>query len=163
MKGISPVIATILMVMITVGLVAFSYSWFMGMGQTAQTSTETQLAGMKKAAQVLLIPAATYRSADRCVYFELTAAATNEYAIPNNTLTYYINDWPVSVDTWDGGVGGTSCISKESIGPGDRCYGMINLSTNSKITVCNVSAAKIDIFKVSSTWGTEPTRKILCQ
>lgn len=29
MKGISPVIATILMVMITVGLVAFSYNWFM--------------------------------------------------------------------------------------------------------------------------------------
>ena len=30
LRGISPVIATILIVMITVGLVAFSYTWFMG-------------------------------------------------------------------------------------------------------------------------------------
>lgn len=38
-KGVSPVIATILMVLITVGLVAFSYSWFIGLGQNVQNTT----------------------------------------------------------------------------------------------------------------------------
>ena len=44
MKGVSPVIATILMVMITVGLVAFSYTWFMSMGERAKTGTEAAMA-----------------------------------------------------------------------------------------------------------------------
>ncbi len=42
-KGVSPVIATILMVMITVGLVAFSYSFFMGVVKKSKETTGTAI------------------------------------------------------------------------------------------------------------------------
>lgn len=43
MKGISPIIATILLIVMTVGISALMYGWLSGMFATLQGSTETQI------------------------------------------------------------------------------------------------------------------------
>ena len=49
-KGVSPVIATILMVMITVGLVAFSYTWLMTVVEDSKSTELEQRELLKKSA-----------------------------------------------------------------------------------------------------------------
>jgi FlaG/FlaF family flagellin (archaellin) len=48
MKAISPAVGTILIVIITVGIVAFSYSWFISTGETGKKTTSTVISNMEK-------------------------------------------------------------------------------------------------------------------
>ena len=43
MKGIAPIVATILMLLIVVAIVGFVYTFFSGMAGTTAEETETQL------------------------------------------------------------------------------------------------------------------------
>ena len=43
MKGITPVIAIILLLLITISMVGFAFVWFQRVAQTATSSTDTQL------------------------------------------------------------------------------------------------------------------------
>ena len=126
MKGISPVIATILMVMITVGLVAFSYSWFMGMGQTAQTQTGAQLSQMEKSQQSFDIPTA-FENNDNEICFEIRASSMNTLDIPisGNNITVYWDNVPKDVGNYAGS--GSACNSlSEKLAPGASCFGNIS-------------------------------------
>lgn len=84
MKGISPIIATILMVMIVIGLVAFSYSWFMSIGSGGKETTVTVISQMDKLRQDIEIGTAYQCGSDIC--FELRASTMNTIPIPINGL-----------------------------------------------------------------------------
>ena len=147
MKGVSPVIATILMVMITVGLVAFSYSWFMGMGQTAQTQTGAQLSQMEKSQQGIKIGTAYCSNSPACtdVIFEMRALSTNTLTIPTNGTSYYYNDEVKSIGA-AGITGCTECNTNPKLGPGEKCCGKITLTSACKIG---------DKIRISIPWGAE--------
>ena len=146
-KGVSPIIATILMVMITVGLVAFSYTWFMDMGQSAQTSTGTQLTAMEKARQGINIGTAYQCGNDIC--FEFRASAMNTIAIPTNGTSYYYNDAIKSIAA--AGISGcTECNSAPELPPGSKCCGKITGIT------CKIG----DKLKVSIPWGAEAVASV---
>ncbi len=148
-KGISPVIATILMVMLTVGLVAFSYTWFRTTGEGAKEQSETQLTQLEKASQGIEIPIAYQCDSDIC--FEIKASVMNSLTIPMNGNGYYVNNVPKTISAWDGGISGTSCNSTDlTLALGTSCYG--------KITNYNCTLG--DTLKVAISWGAEETKQI---
>jgi len=147
MKGVSPVIATILMVMITVGLVAFSYTWFMNMGQTAQTQTGAQLSQMEKSQQGIKIGTAYCSNPPTCtdVIFEMRALSMNTLNIPTNGTSYYYNDAVTSIGV--AGISGcTECNTNPELAPGQKCCGRITLTSSCKIG---------DKIRISIPWGAE--------
>jgi len=148
-KGISPVIATILMVMITVVLVAFRYTWLQGTMSTATKNTDTAMDAATKARQSVQITTA-YQCGDG-ICFEIKASAANTNAIPMNGTTYYINDAPQNMVAWQGGIGGSSCTTVTTLAPGARCFGNLTLGTQ-----CNLG----DMMKVSLSWGSEAVKAI---
>jgi len=148
MKGVSPVIAVILMVMITVALVAFSYSWFQGTISQTQKQTEGILTQQEKMNQRMEITTAIKCGADIC--FELRAASTNNYNLDMNGTGYYLNGVPKTVAAWDGGIGGASCTVVTTLAPAQKCYGKI-ASTSCKIG---------DVLEISTGWGTKRTTGI---
>jgi flagellin-like protein len=139
-KGISPVIATILMVMITVILVAFSYTWMQGMTSTAQESTGSYVDSTEKMNQRVII--STIYGNSTGVYFELKADTSNKYPLDMNGTTYYIDNVPKNVTDWNGGLGGVSC-RLTSLVAGARCYG----------TISGVACTPGSVVKVALGWG----------
>ena len=132
-KGISPVIATILMVMITVGLVAFSYTWFMSMGERAKEGTE--------AAMTEITSSQAYISFDT-----LYANATHIKGrirghmgnINMNDTAYYYTDRDGAIDDTIN-VNDTNCTT--TLKPGEHCiihtndYNETNCESGSYITI----------------------------
>lgn len=56
MKGITPVIAIILLLLITISMVGFAFIWFQRVAQTATSAADTQLAGqLNRQAQIASI------------------------------------------------------------------------------------------------------------
>ena len=146
-KGVSPIIATILMVMVTVGLVAFSYTWFMSMGQSVQTSTGSQLTAMEKAQQGINIGTAYKCGTDVC--FEVRASALNSLTIPTNGTSYYYNNEVESI-TAASITGCTECSTAPELAPGGKCCGKIAGIT------CKIG----DKLRISIPWGAETTASI---
>jgi len=159
LKGISPVIATILMVMITVGLVAFSYTWFMGMGQEAQTTAGTQISQMQKKQQSFDIPTA-YECQNDTICFEFRASSMNTLEIPINTtyIKAYVDDIPKSLSGWDVGITGyTNCTDSTDLAPGKNCYAQLDITTS---PTCPNGG--VVVLKVSHTWGAEKMVSVKC-
>jgi len=117
MKGVSPVIATILMVMITVGLVAFSYSWFMGMGEQAKRSTETSIGTITSSQQQrVTFDIQPYQDGSD-VKFIMYGAGTENVNL-SEVKTYKNDREPVS---WTGVAIGTVSACSGTLNSGDRC------------------------------------------
>jgi len=148
MKGISPVVATILMVMITVVLVAFSYSWLQNTVTGTQEQTGNVLSQADKLNQKVSIPTVYQCGNDIC--FQLKALTTNSYSVQMNDTSYYVNNIPKAITTWDGDISQPSCTTVSLLAPGGSCYGKL-LATN-----CTIG----DILKVSLAWGTETSKGI---
>lgn len=157
LKGISPVIAIILMVMITVVLVAFAYSWLQDTVEDTTENTGEILSNTEKMNQKVSITTA-YRCDDDgddndnggYVCFELKALSTNSYSVEMDDTTYYINGVPVTEDLGAGWTG-TSCnATGGSLAPNARCYGMIDIED------CEIGA----VLKVSLPWGSEASKSI---
>lgn len=146
MKGISPVIAVILMVMITVALVAFSYSWLQKTMSESQGQTSKIISGQEEMSQRLEIATAYQCGANIC--FELRAASTNSRSLNMNGTGYYIRDVPKTSIAWDGGVGGLACSNTVTLAAGQKCYGMIE----------NTQCAVGDSLKVSTGSGATDTK-----
>jgi flagellin-like protein len=148
MKGISPVVATILMVMITVVLVAFSFSWFQNMQSGIQQQTGNSMSQLEKSKQTIDIPTVFQCGSDIC--FVIRASSSNTYGIPLNGTSYLINGVPKTASTWDGDISGSPCTSVSTLVAGGLCYGKISGAT------CVAG----DIFKVSTSWGTDSQKSI---
>ncbi|MCK4730086.1 MAG: hypothetical protein KAT28_02100 [Candidatus Aenigmarchaeota archaeon] len=159
LKGISPVIATILMVMITVGLVAFSYSWFTSIAETGKKSSDEFLTEMEKSSQSFNI-ATAYECTPNVICFAFQAYSKNKYSIsPNNShVTAYLNDVPVVIGNWTGGIGGTECYNATNkLSEGEICYGYVNATSGT----CN--SGDMLSFRIEHSWGAKKTKSILCK
>lgn len=118
-KGVSPVIATILMVMITVGLVAFSYTWFINMGESAKKATETSLGTITSAQQQRVSFDVQPYQEGGDVKFIMYGAGTESVNL-SKVKTYENDRVPVG---WNGvAIGSISaCSATGNLASGDRC------------------------------------------
>ncbi len=148
-KGVSPVIATILMVMITVGLVAFSYSWFMRMAEETEEDVIIQMDKVKMANQKINIMTVFVNGSG--LYFEVKASGLNTIPIDIEGTGFYIEGVPKTAGSWSG-FSTTNCTSG-SLVMGSSCYGMVAGYDSSN---CHIG----DVFKVAISWGAESSRKI---
>ena len=151
-KGVSPVIATILMVMITVGLVAFSYSWFMSLGETAQGQVGKQITQMEKSQQSFDILTA-YKCDHNLdtqwdVCFQIRASPTNTLPIPINEMNVYINNIPKQYGPMNQNFG--SNCTDVNLTPGSLCYGVV------EGYACSIG----DTLRAVIPWGAEKIRPI---
>ena len=151
-KGISPVIATILLVMITVVLIAFSYMWMSGMTTNAQTNTQNQMNTIDQQNQQISISTIFGNSSTNTIYFKIVAAPSNTYAINVSGAGYFYNDVPVTLSAWDGGMGKPSCDSVGALSTGGICFGKITVTTCNPASVLRVapSPGKADSKSVGS-------------
>jgi len=156
LKGISPVIATILMVMITVGLVAFAYTWFVELGEKAREEGDKQLGGMTTNFRITT----AYECSDGNICFEFKASPTNNQNLPMNDsyISVYIDDAPVSLRSWDGGIGGQSCSTYPGdLAPGKSCYGNVSIPGGT------CSSGDTHILKIIHEWGATKTASVRCK
>ena len=103
MKGITPVIAVILLLLITVSLVAFAFTWFTRVATTAATGIENQTAKLLATKSVRIENAKVSGTTTR-----IDLRNTGDVIINSGELAFYIEDGRV--------VGSLGCPA--SIAPG---------------------------------------------
>ncbi|MBN2094679.1 MAG: hypothetical protein JW727_01400 [Candidatus Aenigmarchaeota archaeon] len=137
------------MVMITVVLIAFSYTWLQGTMEGSQQRTSEVISNTEKLNQKVAIT--TVYQDGGAIYFELKALTTNSYSVNMTGTSYYINGVPKGPEDWTGGIsGGVSCMDPGlMLAPGAKCYGMLDED-------CGIG----DVFKVSIAWGAEDSKSI---
>lgn len=96
MKGITPVVAIILLLLITISMVGFAFVWFTRVSQLATSETEAQLRGQLTAdAQKIRIDAATTTA--------VSIRNTGTQDINTTQISFFIDNAAVSCDaTWTG-------------------------------------------------------------
>ncbi len=160
LKGVSPVIATILMVMITVGLVAFSYTWFSGIAERAAEDTTGEMDSLEIKKQAFSIPTAYEGAIADRIYFAFQTSSGNSLSMSPNTthVSAYLNEEPRTIGTWDGGIGGTACFNLASkLTQGQICYGFVDANAGS----CN--SGDMLSFKLEHSWGAKKTITVICK
>ncbi|OYT43564.1 MAG: hypothetical protein B6U88_00675 [Candidatus Aenigmarchaeota archaeon ex4484_56] len=144
-KGISPVIATILMVMITVALVGILFTWFTGMTEKQQEETNKQYEGVVQRSQSILITVAYYDASEGGVVVEVRAPASNTRSVNLTGSTYLVdNVIQNSLLTYSGG---TSCTA-DLLDPGEACYMVVGTTCHSGSTVSIITP---DAIRASRT------------
>jgi len=93
MKGITPVIATILLLLITISMVGFAFVWFTGIFRSIATSTENATnQQMIQMNQKINIESPKNQS--------IAIRNIGSYAISNTTLSVYVNGAPKTCSSW---------------------------------------------------------------
>ncbi|MBN2094678.1 MAG: hypothetical protein JW727_01395 [Candidatus Aenigmarchaeota archaeon] len=147
-KGVSPVIATILMVMVTVFLVFFVNDYLREFITTAQAGTDRQMAKNEMMSQKFSIPTAYICGSRIC--FEVKAIGTNDYDLPMEGAGYYLSNVPMEPRVWYGPeIDGPDCADNPVLSPGESCYGSLNADCSDG-----------NILKISLSWGMENYRFI---
>ncbi|MFA4819879.1 MAG: archaellin/type IV pilin N-terminal domain-containing protein [Candidatus Aenigmatarchaeota archaeon] len=91
MKGITPVIAIILLLLITISMVGFAFVWFQRVATTATTATDVQLQSqLNKQGQTISIEGA-YCSAGGCATKEIYMRNSGTVAIPIGAVAIFVN------------------------------------------------------------------------
>ena len=125
-KGITPVIAIILLMMITIAMVGFTYIWMKRVFSSAANSTSSSLNEQQKAMgqKVTIIKASNSTGS-------ITIRNSGTYSIDTNKLVVFVNGATVSC-SWD----------KSTIGPGD-------------VTTCSTTCPSGDEVDVNAPGGTD--------
>jgi flagellin-like protein len=94
-KGITPVIAVILLLLITISMVGFAFVWFSRVTLLAQNATETRLGNViNQQEQTVRI--------DNVAGTEVTIRATGAQSIPVSGLQVYVNGAQQTCSSWSG-------------------------------------------------------------
>jgi hypothetical protein len=149
-KGVSPVIATMLLVLLTVVLVSSVYKFSDEIASGAKKQTDESLTRNKQMHQAFVIP--TAYGCGPYICFELKALGTNSMPIPIENAGYYINDVPKKSEIWPGSLplGSYDCSSNPVLNPGESCFGRLD-------NICRPG----DILRIQISWGTENFRSIM--
>ena len=84
MKGITPVIAIILLLLITISMVGFAFVWFQRVAQTATSASDTQLqTQLNQQGETLKIEGALSNN--------VTLRNTGTIALPVNSVIVFVN------------------------------------------------------------------------
>jgi len=146
-KGVSPVIASVLMVVIAIVLVGFAYTMFSGMAKTAGTAGTRAMGEMEKSYQKLEIVTAIYNTSNNKLCFKIRAPGSNTLTIPiEGYMTYLIDGQAVTVTNNLAGcpiTGTPNCTDTGlDLSPGDSCYGAVTWT-----------AGYPYLFEIQHDWG----------
>jgi len=147
LKGISEVVATLLMVMVTVVLVFFVNTMFTDLAQNAGSSTDRALQENQKLNQKIVIPTAYCCGSYIC--FEIKALGTNEFELPTEGTGYYLNDVPKKVYPWGSTAMGPNCVDNPVLAKGQSCFGKLEGPCTGD-----------NILKIMLPWGIQNFRVI---
>jgi flagellin-like protein len=146
-KGISDVIATLLLVMVTVMLVFFVNTFFVDIAQNAGTSTNRALLQNQKLSQKVIIPTAYCCGAYIC--FEIKALGTNDFPIPTEQTDYFVNNKPRKIYPWGLSGLGPDCLDNPVLEPGQGCFGKVEGPCGNDL-----------LFKAVLPWGMQNFRVV---
>ncbi|MFH1420914.1 MAG: archaellin/type IV pilin N-terminal domain-containing protein [Candidatus Aenigmatarchaeota archaeon] len=94
MKGITPVIATILLLMITIAMVGFAFVWFQNIwvdiGGGVKNATDTQMSNMNMKIRIENAKSGVAPNASM-----ITVRATGSENVPTSQIGVYANDIPL--------------------------------------------------------------------
>jgi len=145
-KGVSPVIASILMVVIAVVLVGFAYTMFSGMAKTAGKRGATAMAEMEKSSQRLEIVTAIYDDTNDKLCFKIRAPSSNTLAVPlGDSIIYLVDGREVTLEgnMANCPITGTPiCNTTAQLAPGDSCYDSVTWTTGYPY-----------LFEIQHDWG----------
>ena len=92
MKGITPVIAIILLLLITISMVGFAFVWFQRVASTATAATDTQLQNqLNKQGQTISIEGA-YCSSGGCATKEVYFRNSGTVALSSGSIAAFVNN-----------------------------------------------------------------------
>jgi flagellin-like protein len=138
MKGISPVIATILLVGITVGVIIIVNIWFPGLiGSQTETIETSSESFTKCAATTLNIDSAKYYSTGTSRIVNVTITTSGSQNLKNVTITV-------------AGAGGSTVSTKFYNQTGDDLVPGLNFATSINVT-SNVSSLPPEIVTVAAS------------
>ena len=133
-KGVSPVIASVLMVVIAIVLVGYAYTVFSGMARKAGATGTKAVGEMEKSMQKLEIVTVIYNVSNHKLCFRLKAPGSNTLAIPlkddgTDHVIYLVDGREVSLlgDLSGCAISGTPLCNQSNLTlvPGDSCYGAV--------------------------------------
>ena len=130
-KGVSPVIASVLMVVIAIVLVGYAYTVFYGMARRAGSTGTKAVGEMEKGMQKLEIITVIYNISNGKLCFKIRAPGSNTLAIPLGTHVIYLVDGKeVSLlgDLSGCPISGTTTCNQANLTlkPGESCYDAVN-------------------------------------
>ena len=123
LRGVSDVIATILLIMVTVLLVAFVNNFLTDLAHKASDNADTAMQNNEKLNQKIAIPTAFCCGYEVC--FEVKALGTNKFSLPTERTDYYLNDNAEQVYPWGSGEIGPNCVRHPLLEPGQGCFGKL--------------------------------------
>ena len=145
-KGVSPVIASVLMVVIAIVLVGFAYTMFSGMAKTAGKRGTAAMAEMEKSSQRLEIVTVIYDDTNNKVCFKIRAPNSNTLAVPlGDNILYFVDSQQVTLlgNTNNCPITGTPiCNTTTQLAPGDSCYDSVTWT-----------AGYPYLFEIQHDWG----------
>jgi len=130
-KGITPVIAIILLMMITIALAGFTYIWLQGVFKTSSNNTKTQLEQQQRSMmKTIRIDSATSGTG------ELAIRNTGSESITSNEIAVFVNGTKVGCtglgDIAPGSVG--TCNISGGCGSNDEVK--VTAPGNSDVALC---------------------------
>lgn len=121
MKGITPVVAIILLLLITISLVGFAFIYFTRITETAATNTENQLENIMRQQQIV---ATIDNQFNNTVYIRNMGSAT--FALGN--VTVYVNNSIVTC-SWNPGIITPGAVSVCTLPNGCGAGGNIKITS----------------------------------
>lgn len=121
MKGITPVIAIILLLLITISMVGFAFVWFQRVAQQTQTSTESQLAEqLSQQGQKVSIDNVDDTNNN------ITLRHIGTVATDTSKVTLYVNNARISC-AWDAPGSWAAGAFKSCTAPAFACTGSLQI------------------------------------
>ena len=131
MKGITPVIAIILLLLITISMVGFAFVWFQRVASTATAATDTQLQSqLNQQAQTIRIESVN----------GVTIALRNigTQAITDNSISIFVNGTSTKSGSCPNGAASTgatfSCTSTVNVCSGSSIVKATSLGNTDQVT-----------------------------
>ncbi len=97
MKGITPVIAIILLLMITISLVGFTFVWFQRITSSAMNSTQQNLQNQQKQIGTIL----SIDNIDK-TNGKVYVRNSGSFTVDTDSIAVYVNDTEMITCTWSG-------------------------------------------------------------
>jgi len=139
-KGITPVIAVVLLLMITVALLGFAFIWFQGVWESVAESTEESVVSeVSRMAQTIKIDNVLPGNVD---VSRIYIRSTGSQSIDVTDITVYVNDAKVEC-TWDGTI---TTIPAKGVG---GCDPSLQIVSGNIIKVTSPGTSQGDVVTVS--------------
>ena len=119
MKGITPVIAIILLLMITVAIAGFAFVWFSRVASVTANRTEMSI-NQQQSQMMQTIKIDSYSDTSNSVYIRNTGSVD----ISSNSIAVYVNN-DLAICTWSSNTISPGSVAQCTVAAGFSCGGTV--------------------------------------